>query len=1365
MLAQSWAPKGLSAAHLMAILCLLIRSVCAASNLSSSSSFASINRPSFDFSSIGNKLEFVGDFDAVSFYNYPGQQDLFISNTSSFNKSSNTLYYQDSQSNIYPIGAVSGQVTTIQPYKDSYVIVGDFDSISLSDSNGNSSSTTAINSPALYNTTSQKFTNLDPKGDISGDIRTVYADEDNNLIYFGGKLSYQKTYGLLLYNVTSQSLAKAPFKGFNRNSVVHAISKTGDNSLVFGGYFYELGVPQLQFTNQTYFLEHEKSLLSNSTNSDNSTEEIEIETEQVVSFKYATIQADNTASGSPDDIICPSNSDSWLTSENQLGAWLATLPFSVTPSKIRLYNSQKDDSGVKLFRLYTSPSNSIMNLTYIDPSTGDLSQCDAWCPMLSYLDLSDAYSNINDSSVTNTSFSNDGGVAASLSWSDTYQDFGFVNDIEVNFLNFHIVEFYGSQAGLDAIQMFTTEILTFANNTLNSGNCGDSGNKSYSESTGDGWELSATGHYMSNSIDDISNAASNDWGVTFYPNISYSGNYSINYITPGCQSDGTCDTRGTVDVTLYDEEGNELNNFSSAQSNQFEKIENIWSGHLNATSGRPKVQVKVSNTGGNSATIVADKIAVKILGLDDLVNSTNSTIGRRKTNHTVTFNTTDYKIPLNGLFEYSLKNFSSFPTDYDTYNFSSKSFENKFVGNSSINQFGPQSLSNNSIISSLAYVNKTLYVAGEFESKDDGSNFLGISTDGSTDNNNNLKVSKINDYNNGLNGVVNQIKYIDNKLFVVGEFNNTTSKSSLTSLSSSSNDDNNALTKVAVLSDNNKWVTLDSGVSNSNEISSINHVNIDDTDFYVLYDSDFEHLNIWDNLNKKWFSNDDFNSTGLFVNVTSAGKANSNSSLIAGHLSVLGLVSNNVVSLNQHNKFSKSPVTFNSSTSNDINNILYVNDSFTVIAGNFTTKANQTNLVINNNGKISSFDDKISWGNSSVNSLSKDVNSRYLFVGLNGLATYDNNQKSNIIIYDMVYNNFTIPGAITKNSSAENAKINSFFFYQKDHKVFVAGDFDTASSMSCTSFCFYDMSAGRWNNDASNGFTDAVVNYMNETNSELFMTGYFAIDNAKGYFATYDFSSQEFLIDNKLYDLSNSNSKRDIELQTNSNGKASTDQTGISGEVKKYILVDATADKGRILALGDHFVSGYNKSAWVRLDRLNNELNTSSTFDKFQLINIKSNNISSKDENKSFFNSNEQTLLVVGNIVFNNYDNLGISAAIFNGTNWLPYIYTSNSQNSSNNKISDFIVNKAISVDSVEQNSVKHVKMDRGWIVFIGLALAVGTMMLLVLFALLILFWKRKNDSYDENQRIEEDQMVQTVPPDQLLNEMDEFKFTNEKAH
>lgn len=1287
-----------------------------------------IARPELDFPSIGNKVLFAGSFDLILFFDYPSQQYLLTTNVSSFDQLQTTLYSQDAEGNVIPLGDLNGAVRVMTPVSSQlFALSGLFNSINLY----LNLLRVNIGLLVLYNGSSGNFVNMDPANHVSGTVSTIYATDE--IVFIGGSLLYQDTYGVVIYNLTLNSLAPAPFFGFEKGAKVTLILAVGD-SIVFGGSFYRLGLPELQFTNQLYYLAHKDQLALNSTSSDNLTTEVQIQTEQLVLFKYASFQADNTKDGSaqPLAITCPLD-NLWIVNNNQLGAWLATLPFLITPSKIRVYNARGNDVGVKMFRLYTSPSNSIMNLTYIDPLTGSLAQCDAWCPLLSQLELSNAYNNINSSTLTNVSFNNDGGVAANLQWTDDYQDFGFVNNLEVNYLNFHIVDYYGSNAGLSALQMFSTQILTFANNTLNEPVCGGNANSSYSEVSGDGWELSITGQYMANK-----NANPSD-SVTFYPNILYLGNYSIDYITPGCQQDGTCDQRGLVEVSLYSDNGTLLASFTSAQSNQFEKIENVWNGHLNAsTDSRPRVEIKA--TGGG--LVVADKIAVTILGLDDLLNLTNLTLGRIHLNLSVSFNTLDYRIPLNGLFEYSTKNFLSFPSDYTTHNFSTSDFSNKFVGNSSVNQYGAQILGS---IEALEYVNETLYIGGSFLTSHDGTNLVGLSLDG-TDSNNNLKVTGKASISDGVNGEVSALDVTNGELIVAGSFNGTATQSSLTSVNGGSSADA-ALTKVGVLL-NGKWLTIESGVLNVADVKHVFSVHFNDTDFLVFLDALFSLQSIWDNVNKRWFDNSAFNSTGLYLNITGASASPSGMNLVTGHLAILGKMANNVVSLDNHGLFSALTVKF-AGDNNVVNQALYFNDSFSALGGNFTTtNANESNLVVIQGLTVIGFP-QISWGNSSVETLAKDESGRFLFVGLNGTAMYNNEAELNVLIYDLFYGNMSVPGAVSKNGLTSKAAINTFFYDPDTSKVYVGGDFDTASALPCLAFCVFNLGAQRWESDVSDGMSaGSVISYMNVTSSldSLLVGGQFTLSGLQYYFLNYNFKDQSF---NPISDFQ----KRDLRKR---------DTSVFPGAVKKYILVDGSANSNnRLLVLGDNFLAGYNKSVWVRIDEIGGTLDTTkSKFMKFQLLNdvVNKNAKSKSAASTEFFDTNSQLLLVTGQLVFKNYGNLAMGAAIFNGLGWYPYLYTTSASN--NGGINDFFVNKAIAVDQAEAASVKHL-MDRGWIVFIGLALAVGTMMLLTALAMVVLFWKRKHDGLgEESQRFVEDDMVQTVPPEQLLNNMDEFKFT-----
>ncbi|KAL8828221.1 MAG: hypothetical protein Q9191_002711 [Dirinaria sp. TL-2023a] len=112
----------------------------------------------------------------------------------------------------------------------------------------------------------------------------------------------------------------------------------------------------------------------------------------------------------------------WLLADDTAGYWQAigvsTGTFS--PALLRLSNTRQDGRGTKAFAITGFPSNAVANLSYTDPQTGKHAFCDELCPL--------AHSS-----------------------NKSYQDFFFVNVINMDSVRLNISDWYGSGGGLDGL--------------------------------------------------------------------------------------------------------------------------------------------------------------------------------------------------------------------------------------------------------------------------------------------------------------------------------------------------------------------------------------------------------------------------------------------------------------------------------------------------------------------------------------------------------------------------------------------------------------------------------------------------------------------------------------------------------------------------------------------------------------------------------------------------------------------------------------------------------------------------------------------------------------------------------------------------
>ncbi|GME98865.1 unnamed protein product [Ambrosiozyma monospora] len=479
--------------------------------------FQQIQQPSFQ-----QPFFALGKFDAISEYDNINTYNLSHPTT---NSTSGTLYALATQNDTIAVlksDPFNGQKPT-QLY-------------SLDDDN----LLAIVNGqPVVYNLNQLNSSELSGwSGSVDGTVQAVHVDSNNQLVYFGGDLTNGDYHGVVAYNYSSNEIVDTPFKGFNQDSIVKSILQYQQDTILFGGEFYALGNSSLQSYNTTHY-----NISSNSSF---------VDPNQLVPMKYSIFSSVNSQdSDTAKNIICPSSGSTWAINDNQLGSWTASLPFTVNPSKIRLYNSNSDDNGVHIFRIITVPSNSIMNLTYIDPESLDMKFCDAWCPLSQNSQLSaNLTANGYDSSYEAPGLGNQ----SVIGFGTNYQEFEFYNNLSVERLTLQVMSYYGSHAELTGLELYQYGNAIYANASLNEPNCDSDGNSGVVSNLGDSsidWSsyTDQDGTHLTTKI--TTSDINTQEGLKFTTNITTDGNYSIQVNTPGCTYDNTCAQRGSVNASFY----------------------------------------------------------------------------------------------------------------------------------------------------------------------------------------------------------------------------------------------------------------------------------------------------------------------------------------------------------------------------------------------------------------------------------------------------------------------------------------------------------------------------------------------------------------------------------------------------------------------------------------------------------------------------------------------------------------------------------------------------------------------------------------------------------------------------------------------
>ncbi|KAJ0167210.1 Polarized growth protein rax2 [Colletotrichum tanaceti] len=532
-----------------------------APSLAAAIQFTPVSNANLDLSQLG-RIGVAGDFNGISLYQFEEQNEKPYSTNGS-----ESLLAQ------LPNGAFASVISTDASIHDMCTFTLDNGAMQGVVIGGNFTSLDGIQSQgiALFNPNTSEIT---PLAGLSGQVNALLCDQEANTVYVGGNFRGANSTNAIAWYGT-EGWTNLPFAGFN--GPVSSITKASNGHIVFGGSFTGLGNTSTPSTPDG----------------------------QVINVSSANITSASSTSTSgfsdPRNIICKTDGvdgsgSTWLLRDNSAGFWQATFGFSFQPTKLRLWNTHQDGRGTKTFRFTAFPLGGILNMTYLDPSTGQNASCTSECPLTS-----------------NTSVK--------------FQDFHFVNLVGMNSFRIDISEFYGSGGGLNGIQLFEDDINSYAINDFNAPACSDSDTKSSAAATGP-WStspsLQSSSQYLTAKLS--GSITANSASVTFLPDLKESGNYSVNLYTPGCLQDATCTTRGQVNITgIMSPSGNDKFTTSLYQTNNFDKYDQIYFGYIEASSAdgfRPSVTLApLAGQNLDEMTIVAQRVGFT------LINSTGGLNG------------------------------------------------------------------------------------------------------------------------------------------------------------------------------------------------------------------------------------------------------------------------------------------------------------------------------------------------------------------------------------------------------------------------------------------------------------------------------------------------------------------------------------------------------------------------------------------------------------------------------------------------------------------------------------------------------------------------------------------------------------------
>lgn len=1153
-----------------------------------------VHIPDLNFSSSrNNALELLGGFQDFSFYRYTGQEN-FTRPLTSTTDSRGLVYYSNNTFLQLINGSNDTDITKIVPLgQDSFILSG----------SGH------IEGHRLENQLVFNLTDITFKPIFNCSLSTVNSIlVDESLVYFGGSFSYSNGsttgHSAALWDSEKDSTFLLPFVGFGENSSVNSIVKLDNDNVLFAGEFYELDAVSLL----------RRQTASNSSISRNLTD-IELGLAiplQNANWTYGQSQFNSSS------FICPNpDKESWLQS-GTTGSLECTLPQENTPNKVRIYNSPVENDQVSLFRIITNPSQGIMNLTYVDPETGELRYCDAFCPLYNREKLQKASS--NSSSVQHmTTFTQNG--TTDIKWGREFQEFGFVNSIPISSVEFMALSSYGENVGLSSFQLFESSPSIYANNSLNKPACAGMNSYSYASLSNNNWKQGLNGQtYVST---EYIPEQGDKPKVTFYPHIQYPGDYSITLYTPGCLADGTCSQRAIVNVTLWSGDTNEsLSTGIIYENNDELKYNEVYSGHL-TSSPRLTLEYDASIYPNNPASIiVADYISVVTNSVDELHKNKTSTMG------------------LNGLFQYEISNFTEkLPLNQTR------------VGNTSLNQIPLKKFPSNSSLFASLYDNNTLLLAGSdtniIQIKLDGDLNIDSSTEFKTD----AQIKGMGSYSKGL--------------ILFGNYNSSSNQS-------------------LPLSYNG---TLHSFDKINKTIGDFANVTFDGSEL-LLFDNEY----VYNVTSDGYF----YNTTVLSLSIWSAGQN------ALGDLLFSGVVSKNDYPTSNGPFDIYGNGSIKGSSENSFNPYMgtYLNDSLTAYA--FEDRSISSLMFSDEKKGIWKWSDPIR------TALYLD-NETLLAVGTASSFSAPQLTILNLTTFEVLSNQ-------TLNNGTE---VSTMVIFPKNSTLLVGGTFSIPKNR-CNGLCLFNYEKNEWFPFANGTISGNISKIQLRNPSELLISGSYNIENSSNVnLASFRIAGEK--------------------IQTLLKDWEQPLESFIVGEDK-------------LIAWNTTNLITYDNTTWKDIP-----ISTSTSPLKIQTVEELS--IEQTNMKRGLSLSNSNSLLVYGN--FETREDDAYQALVYNDNNWEPFFVSSLRESSSssssifmNKDISDLHVsdetlpnpNKTLSsshsssktrsssssskpstatstASSHPSDKEKHHhEVDRGFVVLIGLALAVGTVAAIGIVGVLIAY-------------------------------------------
>lgn len=399
-------------------------------------------------------------------------------------------------------------------------------------------------------------------------------------------------------------------------------------------------------------------------------------------------------------------------------------------------------------------------------------------------------------------------------------------------------------------------------------------------------------------------------------------------------------------------------------------------------------------------------------------------------------------------------------------------------------------------------------------------------------------------------------------------------------------------------------------------------------------------------------------------------------------------------------------------SSAEVNAAVLVNGttSSVILGGHFTLHDGSHNLVMADNGSQGNFSNS---KNSTI--LALMTHGRQLYAG--GMITVDDAPDvSGLVLYELENHKMASvqPAGLYAEDGASPAAVQVILGNQEGNAVYVGGNFSLAGSLSCPGLCVYTVALSQWSAPAP-AVTNGTVNSMIWQSSDtLLLGGKMTINSSDAYVASYDTSKREWstVIDSlpgPVLTVTMTNTSNDIFVA----GQSERDAPFIykwDGDELTDLLGSGNLSAGSLLT-DMYFVQ----------------------------------RSSSRDSSSVLPDSYD--LLVTGRIKLASHKDTTFVAAVLDGDTWTPFLTASSRD-----------PNMATRITSIQTNAKATFRTEhhlaRGYVVLIGLALALAITFLMVAIGYVVHRIRRRLEGYESVPAYFKGNEFEKFPPQQVVAEL-----------